>query len=291
MFKKMSYEQQKKIIIVSFLFFPLLLLLVFTYIPAFNMFYYSFLEWNGYSAEKKWIGLSNYIELFTNPQYLTVFKTSLYYFLGGIVQIILALYFAIVLNGKIRGKNFFKAVLFFPYLINGVAISLIFIFFFRPDGPLDLILKALGLQNAIKFWLGDEKIVNWSLAAVSIWRYMGYNFVIFLGALQSISPDLLEAAEIDGANAWHRIRYIILPNIKRVIEINLILNVSGAISVFEIPYIMTGGANGSMTFVIQTVDTAFKFNKVGLASAMAVVVLLIVLTVTAIERKFFEREV
>jgi multiple sugar transport system permease protein len=253
------------------------------------MFYYSFLDWDGYSLDKKWVGFANYIEIFTNPEYFMVFKTSLYYFIGGIIQIILALYFAILLNGKIKGKNFFKAILFFPYVINGVAISLIFIFFFRPDGPLDSLLKALGLEGLIRLWIGDEKIVNWSLASVSIWRYMGYNFIIFLGALQSISPSWLEAAEIDGANAWQKNRYIILPSIKRVVEINLILNVAGAISVFEIPYIMTGGANGSTTFVIQTVDTAFKFNKFGLASAMAVVVLLIVMTVTMIERKFFER--
>jgi multiple sugar transport system permease protein len=289
LFKNMKYSTQRKLLIFTFLFFPLLFLLVFTYIPAISMFYYSFLDWDGYSLDKKWVGFANYIEIFTNPEYFMVFKTSLYYFIGGIIQIILALYFAILLNGKIKGKNFFKAILFFPYVINGVAISLIFIFFFRPDGPLDSLLKALGLEGLIRLWIGDEKIVNWSLASVSIWRYMGYNFIIFLGALQSISPSWLEAAEIDGANAWQKIRYIILPSIKRVVEINLILNVAGAISVFEIPYIMTGGANGSTTFVIQTVDTAFKFNKFGLASAMAVVVLLIVMTVTMIERKFFER--
>ena len=116
---------------------------------------------------------------------------------------------------------------------------------------------------------------------------MGNNFIIFLGAISSIPGELYEAAEIDGANRWHQFRYIIFPSIKLIISLNLILAISGAISAFEIPYIMTGGLNGSETFVIQTIDTAFKYGKIGLASAMAVVLMLIVVIVTIIQRKFF----
>lgn len=290
MIKNLRYSQQRKLMIIMFLIIPMIFLITFTFLPALSMFYYSFLEWNGYSAVRKLVGLGNYIELFKNPQYFIVFKNSLYYFFGGIIQLIIAFYFAFILNGKIKGKNLFKAIFFFPFLINSVAISLIFIFFFRPDGTLDTVLKILGLQDHIKLWLGDEKIINYSLAATSIWRYMGFNFVVLLGALQSISGEVLEAASIDGASEWQKIKYIILPSIKRVIEISLILNISGAIGVFEIPYIMTGGANGSMTFVIQTVHTAFKFNKVGLASAMAVIVLILVATITIIQKKLFGEE-
>ena len=123
-----------------------------------------------------------------------------------------------------------------------------------------------------------------------LWRYTGFNFLIFLGAIQSVNPEVYEAAEIDGANRWDEFRYIIVPSIRKIIFLNLILGISGSLSVFDIPYIMTGGSNGTMTFVIQTIDTAFKYNKVGLASAMAVILLVIVLVVTLIQRKFISEK-
>lgn len=114
--------------------------------------------------------------------------------------------------------------------------------------------------------------------------------MLFLGAIQSINPELYEAAEIDGATRWHQFRYIILPGIRRIIGLSFILAISGALSVFEIPYIMTTGANGTKTFVIETMQTAFQHHKVGLASAMAVVLLAIVLLVTWLQRRVFPDE-
>jgi multiple sugar transport system permease protein len=120
---------------------------------------------------------------------------------------------------------------------------------------------------------------------VSVWRFLGLNFVLFLGAIASIPPSLYEAAELDGASRWQQFRYVILPGIKPIVSLSFILAISGSLAVFEIPYIMTGGANGSKTFVIQTVDLAFKFNKVGLASACAVVLLLLILVITWVQRR------
>lgn len=180
--------------------------------------------------------------------------------------------------------------MFFPYLLNGVAIGFIFLYFFKGDGTLDTVLSALGLESQIRLWLGDRSINNISLAFTSLWRYTGFNFLIFLGAIQSVNPEVYEAAEIDGANRWDEFRYIIVPSIRKIIFLNLILGISGSLSVFDIPYIMTGGSNGTMTFVIQTIDTAFKYNKVGLASAMAVILLVIVLVVTLIQRKFISEK-
>ena len=115
---------------------------------------------------------------------------------------------------------------------------------------------------------------------------MGFNMLIFIGAIQSIPDEIYEAAALDGANRWQQFRYIILPSIRRIVELNLLLAINGALSVFDIPYIMTGGGNGSTTFVIQTVNTAFKYNKVGMASAMAIVLLIIVLIITGIQRRY-----
>ncbi|MNZ39977.1 L-arabinose transport system permease protein AraP [compost metagenome] len=290
MFKNLSYKAQRKIIIISFSLIPVVLLFTLAYLPVFNMFKYSFTNWNGYSKSFDYVGFDNYKTIFTDPKYFSVFKVSLYYFAASFVQMAIALYFATILSFNVKFKNFFKGVLFFPYLLNGVAIGFIFLFFFRPDGTLDTILRAVGLGDFIQGWLLNPKIINVSLAGAAIWRYMGFNFIIFLGAISSIGKDVYEAAEIDGANRWHQFRHIILPSIRQIVQLNLILAISGAISAFDIPYIMTGGSNGSNTFVIQTVTTAFKYNKLGLASAMAVVLLFIVIIATMLQRLLIKED-
>jgi multiple sugar transport system permease protein len=279
-----TYKRQKILTSILFLLVPLVLLLVFTYLPAINMFIYSFAEWDGFGPIDKFIGLQNYIAIFTKSEYFSVFWVSLYYFVGAIVQLAIALYFATILSFKVRAKNFFKGVLFFPYLINGVAIGFTFLYFFRPDGVLDSVVKMFGVSSDnMPLWLGNRSLINISLAAVSVWRYMGFNFVMFLGAIQSIPSEIYEVSELDGANRWQQFRYIIMPSIKPITALSAILAVRGALSVFEIPYVMTSGQNGSTTFVIQTVNMAFKFNKVGLASAMAIVLLVFIIIVTWIQ--------
>jgi raffinose/stachyose/melibiose transport system permease protein len=273
-----------------FLVVPLAFLIVFTYIPVVNMFGYSFTSWDGLSPVKKFVGFDNYVEIGHRPELFEVLRNSLYYLGASVVQTALALYLATVLSFKIRFRNVFKGIIFFPYLINGVAIGMIFLYFFQPGGTLDATLGAVGLGDLQQQWLGNPDLINYSLAGTSVWRYLGLNFVLFLGAIQSIPGELYEAAEIDGANRWQQFRRIILPSIRTVVSLMVILAISGSLSVFEIPFIMTGGANGSETFVIQTVFLAFKSYKTGLASAMAVVLLLIVLLVTWIQRRVVPEE-
>lgn len=272
-----------------FLLIPILLLIVFTYIPIANMVSYSFVKWDGLSPVKKFIGLDNYVEVFTRPELFGVFFVSLYYFIGSFVQMAIALYLATMLSFKIRFRNAFKGFIFFPYLINGVAISFIFLYVFRPDGVLDSLLATVGLADT-PLWLGDRDYVNYSLTSVSVWRYLGLNFVLFLGAIQSIPPETIESAEIDGASRWQLFRYLIVPGIRPVISLSFILAIAGSLAVFEIPYVMLRGANGSATFVIQTVQTAFQHQKFGLASAMAVVLLVLILVVTWIQRRIVPDE-
>ena len=286
LFKRLhdDYRLQRKFIIVAFTIIPVALLLLFSYYPLVKMFQYSLTDWDGFSPTSHFVGLQNYKTVFTNPTYFTVFKVSIYYFIGTFFQLGIALLFATMLSFKVKFANFWKGVLFFPYLLNGVAIGFIFLYFFKANGTLDTVMKFFGLGSQIKLWLGDRSINNISLAFTSIWRYTGFNFLIFLGAIQSIDPEIYEAAEMDGANRWDQFKYIIAPAIKQIIFLNIILGVSCALSVFDIPYIMTGGSNGTTTFVIQTIDSAFKYNKLGLASAMAIILLVIVLVVTGIQR-------
>ncbi|MFI1958143.1 carbohydrate ABC transporter permease [Streptomyces althioticus] len=272
-----------------FLAVPVALLLTFTYAPIANMVAYSFTDWDGVSPELNWTGAENYTELLTRRELFEVFLVSGYYLAASVVQIGLALYFATVLSFEVSLRNFFKGVLFFPYLINGVAIGFVFLYFFQDGGTLDSVLRLLGVDGD-HAWLGTPVSANTSLAGVSVWRHLGLNFVLFLGAIQSIPGELYEAAGIDGASRWQQFRYIIAPGIRPVLSLSVILSVSGSLSVFEIPYIMTGGATGTETFVIQTVKLAFQFNKTGLASAAAVVLLLIVLAVTWVQRRIVPDE-
>lgn len=274
-----------------FLAVPLVLLITLTYYPVGNMIWYSFTDWDGISLQKEVIGLDNYLQIFTQPQYFQVFFVSLYYFAASFVQMAIALYFATILSFNLRFKNFFKGIIFFPYLLNGVAVALVFLFFFRPGGTLDATLAGLGFAPGMTpQWLGNPDWVNISLGGVSVWRYTGLNFVLFLGAIQSIPDEIYEAADLDGATSWHKFRFIIVPGIKRIISLSFILAIAGSLSVFEIPYIMTGGSNGSATFVITTIQQAFVFQRVGFASAMAVILLIIVLVVTYIQRRLVPDE-
>ncbi|MGY1581375.1 carbohydrate ABC transporter permease [Streptomyces sp. MN13] len=272
-----------------FLLAPLALLITFTYAPIANMIAYSFTDWDGISPELRFTGAGNYVEIFTREELFQVFFVSGYYLAASAVQIVVALYFATVLSFNLRFRNFFKGVLFFPYLVNGVAIGFVFLYFFQDGGTLDSLLGLFGADPG-HAWLGDPTSANTSLAGVSVWRYLGLNFVLFLGAIQSIPGELYEAAELDGADRLQQFRHIIAPGIKPVVTLTVILSVSGSLSAFEIPYIMTGGATGTETFVIQTVKLAFQFNKTGLASAAAVVLLLIILLVTWVQRRLVPDE-
>ncbi|MDE7294035.1 MAG: sugar ABC transporter permease [Oscillospiraceae bacterium] len=293
---KISRSYMEKMLTVClFLLIPTVLLVIFTYIPAGEMIRFSFEERDQFGANVKFIGLENYKTVFNTPEYFAAFKNSLYYLVGSFLQLGLALFLATILCSKIRFSNFFKGVLFFPYMINTVAVALIFRRFFQrgdgvtnTDGVLNSIITLFG-GEPVKF-LSTAGLVNICLVFVSIWRYIGFDLVMFIGAIQSVSPDIYEAADLDGANRFQVFRYIIAPSIRPIILLQMILAVKGAISVYEIPYIVTGGRFGSSTFVIQTTETAFKFQKVGLASAMAVVLFLIIVVVTVVQKIAFKEE-
>ena len=180
----------------------------------------------------------------------------MYYFAVAILQLALAMLLAVVLSYKVKFPNLWKGLVFFPYLVNGVAIGFIFLYFYKQNGTLDTILNFFHLDSWIKLWLGNRSTNNWAIAMTSLWRYTGYNFLLFFGAIQSVDPEIYEAADMDGANKWQQFRYIMFPAIREIFLVNVILSVSGCLSAFDTPYIMTNGANGTSTFVIQTINTA-----------------------------------
>ena len=239
--------------------------------------------------QRKFVGFKNYIDVFRRDDCFGALKLSLYYMVGAIVQLVLALYLATILSFKVKGGNFFKGLMFFPYLISGIAIGFIFKFFYTRGFVFDTILQWCGFKlDNLPYWLKDQSINNWSLVATSVWRYFGQNMVLFIGAIMSVDADLYEAAELDGANKFQQFKHIILPSIKTIITLNVILSITGSLSAFEQPYVITDGANGTGTYFVIMNEIAHVSQKVGLASAMAVVLLLIIFACTILQKLFFK---
>lgn len=266
--------------------FPLTLLIVFTYIPFGKMIQFSFYDMK-YIGDKVWVGLKNYLSVFQREDCFSALKLSGYYIVASFVQLAIALYFASVLSFKTRAGGVFKGFMFFPYLICGIAVGFIYKFFYTRGFVLDTVLQWCGFDlDNLPYWLKDTSINNISVAATSVWRYMGQNMVLFIGAIMSVDATLYEAAEIDGANGWKKFRYVILPSIKTIIVLNMILSITGSLSVFEPPYVLTGGNFGTATYFVVMNDLAHESQKVGLASAMAVVLLVIILIATGLQKLF-----
>lgn len=283
-----SRKIQKRLLIVTFMFVPLFLLLLFTYIPFIKMIQFSFFDMK-YLGNRTFVGIKNYIEVFKRQDIFGSLFVSVYYMVGAVVQLALALFFATMMVFKVKGESIFKATMFFPYLICGIAVGFIFKFFYARGFVLDTILQAFGMNiDNIPLWLQNKSINNISLAATSVWRYTGQNMILFLGAMMSVDTDLYEAASLDGANKWHQFRYIILPSIKSIIVLNLILSISGSLSAFEPPYVITNGQMGTGTYFVIMNRLAHENQKVGLACAMAIVLLVIIIICTVAQKLFFK---
>lgn len=282
-----SLRAQQTLVTIVFLAAPLLLFFVFTCIPFVNMVSFSFYEMK-YIGDRVFVGFDNYISIFTRDDILQSLKLALYYLGASVIQLSLALFFATVLSFKTKFGSLFKGIMFFPYLVCGIAVGFIFKFFFTHGFVFDTVLSWIGFNmNDLPLWLKDTNINNFSLAGTSIWRYTGQNMVLFIGAIMSVDPNLYEAAEVDGANSVQKFFHVILPSIKTIIVLNVILSVSGSISAFEPPFVITGGSFGTSTYFVLMDRLAHEDQKVGLASAMAVVLLLIIILITVIQKLIF----
>lgn len=283
-----SRDGQKVLVITAFMIIPLTLLFVFTYLPFAEMFGFSFYNMK-YVGARKFVGLKNYLKVFSRDDCFGALKLSFYYMLGSVIQLVISLYLATILSFKVKGGKFFKGFMFFPFLINGIAIGFIFKFFYTRGFVFDTVLQWCGFQlDNLPYWLRDQRINNFSLVGTSIWRYFGQNMVLFSGAIMSVDAELYEAAMLDGANRFQQFKYIILPSIKTIITLNVILSITGSLSAFEPPYVITDGANGTGTYFVVMHEIAHTQQKVGLASAMAIVLLIIILLATLLQKLFFK---
>ncbi len=281
-----SRKVQQWLVIVSFMIVPVLLLLVFSYVPFAKMFEFSLYKMKSYDSKNNtYVGFKNYIDVFTRDDCFNSLKLAGYYIVASFIQLAMALYFATILCFKVRGSSLFKGLIFFPYLISGIAIGFIFKFFYTRGFVLDTVLSCIGLNpENLPYWLKDTRINNASLAATSVWRYMGQNMVLFLGAMMSVDPCLYEAASIDGANAWQRFWNVTIPSISPIIFYNVLTALITHLQVINPALALTDGGPGKksmfMSYVIYLY--AFKKNKLGYAAAYSVIFFILVGIFTAV---------
>ena len=204
--------RQRQVFILSALLIPTALLIAFVVVPGLDLFRLSATNWDGLAPDYDYIGLDNYKKMFQDGNLWLSLRNNMVYFFLHLLMIPVELAFAVVLNSKMRGAKFYKTMVFLPYIINGVAVSYAFSYFFSPvNGAMDALLAALGLEELQQSWLSDPSIVNFTLAFVSLWRFSGYHVILFLAALQSMPQDIMEAAQIDGASSWQLFRHILGP--------------------------------------------------------------------------------
>ena len=282
-----SREGQKVLIVLAFSIIPLLLLFVFTYLPFGEMVKFSFykMKYTTPVDKRQFVGWKNYLDVFRRKDCFSALKLSLYYIAGALIQLVIALYLATILSFKTRCGGLFKGLMFLPFLISGIAIGFIFKFFYTRGFVFDTVLQWCGFQlDNLPYWLKDQRVNNWSLVATSVWRYFGQNMVLFIGAIMSVDKEMYEAAELDGANQFQQFLHIILPSIRTIVTLNIILSISGSLSAFEPPYVITSGANGTGTYFVIMNEIAHVSQKVGLASAMAVVLLILIFIATILQK-------
>ena len=299
-------ERKNTLIAYSFLAPNFIGFAVFTLVPVLCAIALSFFEWNGGDISKiRFVGLDNYASIFAVKKVaekgigyfftrsdlgITLRNTVFYTIVTVPLTIVCALALAILLN-KIRGALFFRTVFFFPYVSSMVAICVCWSFMMMKNGPVNQIIMALGI-NFNKSWTADSTMAMWAIILVSVWRNMGYYMVLYLAALQGIPKELTEAATVDGANKWQQFLHVTLPQLKPTTFFVSVMMVISCFKIFDVVAIMTEGGPGRATKMLVTYiyDEAFSKIRYGSASAIAMVLLIIVLLVTIIqfssEKKF-----
>lgn len=288
--KPLKLETQRKILGYFFLLPIVVMLTVFMFYPIVKSVVMSFTNWSGMTDDWEWVGLNNYIRIFTNmPEYWRAMKVNVIYALiATAVQLTLGFLLAVlVINMRPRWQSFYKIALYLPVIIPAAAISVMWRYIYTPEyGLINQFLRAIGLEELCRAWTADPDTALGAVIVTNTWRYAGFTMVLYYVAMLDIPKDVLESAQIDGANRWHLIRYFYLPLTRGTTEINLILTITGCLRAFDIFYLLTSGGPGTSTKVVSMwiMETAFQSYKYGRALAMSIVLFMIVVFTMVIFR-------
>ncbi len=262
---------------------------VFTLGPILLAFVMAFTEWDG-SKPMKFVGVSNFTALFGNDRFLAALENTVVYSLFTVpLTLVAALGLAILLNQKIKGRTFFRTVAFFPYVASLVAVAAVWNMLFTPNkgGIMNQLLMNVFHTQPLK-WAAAPNTVMLTIVLFSIWKNMGYYMVIYLAGLQGISEELYEAAALDGADSWQKFLYVTLPQLKPTTFFVTVMLTISCFKIYDIVYMLAGGSNGvvnksAIVLVYYIYEEAFRNWKLGSASAAALILFAIVLTITLIQ--------
>ncbi len=267
-----------------------IVLLIFFFIPFFQTFLLSFMDYSNNIYHPVFAGLENYVKLFRSPVfYKVLWNTFLYLFVAVPVLAVFPLFVAILINQKIRGVTLYKILIYLPVIVSIVVAAIAFKWLYAERGILNYIVTSLGLKPV--GWLTSPEWALYSVIIVTIWKGIGYYMIIYLAALMSVPKELYEACDIDGANFLTKHLTVTIPHIMPTIALVTIISAISAMKVFAEIYVMTKGGplNSSKTIVYYIYERAFENLDLGYASAMAVVLLVIVMIFSLINIFCFER--
>ena len=265
-------------------------MLVFFFIPFFQTFVLSFEDYSNSIYNPTWIGLQNYFKLFQSPIfYKVLLNTFLYLFIAVPILATIPLFLAILLNNKMKGVTLYKILIYLPVIVSIVVAAIAFKWLYADQGILNFFAQKLG-YNPIG-WLTDTKFSLISVIIVTIWKGIGYYMMIYLAALMSVPKELYEACDIDGAGVIRKHLTVTIPHIMPTLALVSTISAISAMKVFAEIYVMTKGGplNSSKTIVYYIYERAFENLDLGYASAMAVVLLMIVMVFSFINIMCFER--
>lgn len=299
--KNKRKNRYKKHLVHLFLLPAVLLYGTFQLYPLISAALNSFYSFNGFDRQS-FIGLENFITLFTEKPHNEFFFNAIshnwiYFFVTVITQLIISLILALIIHSKIKGKEFFKSVFFLPKLLSVIVIGFLFSLILNPTrGALNSLLEGIGLEALTKPWLGDMSTALLSIIFVDSWASIGFSMLIFLAGLQAIDNEIFEAARIDGANSFTVLMKITLPMLGPALMIMTVLVFIGSFETFEYVFAMQGSSGGPYysTDVLTTFFYRLAFGTVdggqaiGLGSAVAVVLFIIIGIATSIILFFFK---
>ncbi len=263
---------------------------IFTLVPIVFSFILSFMSWDG-NNPMQFVGLDNFRNLMVDSRFKSAFINTIIYCAATVpLTLVTALGLALLLNKKVRGRNIFRSISFFPYVASLVAVATVWNIIFSPGaGLMNILLSNLGVVKAnLPKWAADQDWAMFTVILFSVWKSMGYYMVIYLAGLQGISSDMYEAAGIDGANAFQKFKNITLPQLKPTTFFVVIILTINCFKVYDIVYMITQGGPGTKTLVMvyHIYQTAFvTMNDYGYASAISMVLFAMVLFVTVLQFK------
>jgi raffinose/stachyose/melibiose transport system permease protein len=262
----------------------LVLVALFVILPLLHTVYFSFFRWDGVTPATA-IGFGNYVRIFTDPSLWSLFvRSAVLVFFYAVLPIAFGLLITALFSRRtVKGMTFYRSVLFVPQAVSLVVVAIAWQWMYAQSGVANQFLAFLGLDRGVA-WLGS---FTWALPAIGLvgsWLLTGLCMVLFLSGVQKIDPSLYEAARLDGANGWHEFRYVTLPGLRAEIAVALTLTVVAALRSFDLVFLMTKGGPGTSTSVPGYVifQDAFSNQRVGLASALAVVLTVLILIVTSL---------